>query len=126
MNAKSKAIRQRFLSTLESLRKEGYLYTTFRTPDNGIVNMPLKGFRTQSEATEFIKSQFAADEIPTVVESIDTVIKDIQEGRIRNWKDYIEIQQYFRERQAIRKHGESEDLLHKNRNRTDGKNRSLQ
>lgn len=124
MNTKSKSIRGRFLATLESFRQEGYLYTTFRTSDNAVANIALKGFRSRSEATEYIKAQFASDEIPTVVESINEVIKDIQEGRIRNWKDFIDLQQYFKEKQAVRKTGDL-DLLQKNRDRNDGKRRNL-
>lgn len=125
MNTKSKAIRGRFLATLESFRQEGYLYTTFRTPDNGIANIPLKGFRSKAEVNEFIRNQFAPDEIPTVVETVEAVIKDIQEGRIRNWRDFIEIQQYFKEKQAVKKPGELDDLLQKNRDRSEGNKRSL-
>jgi len=125
MNTKSKSIRGRFLATLEAFRLEGYLYTTFRTPDNGIANIPLKGFRSKTEANEFIKSSFAPDEIPTVVESIESIIKDVQEGRIRNWRDFLEMQQYFKEKQGVRKPGELDDLLQKNRDRSEGNKRSL-
>lgn len=117
MHSKNESILRRFLYTLQVFKKEGKVFTTYRTYENAIAGVELKGFETQEQADNFIKSQFAPDETPTEIERIDKIIRDIEQGKLVNREDLISLEPYLKKEKTVKKPVQNDDLLGKVRNR---------
>lgn len=117
MHSKNESILQRFLYTLRAFRNEGKVFTTFRTSENAIAGIELKGFETRGQADDFIKSQFAPDETPTEIERIDMIIRDIEQGKIVNREDFLCMEPYLKKEKTSKKPVQNDDLLVKTKNR---------
>ena len=105
-----------FFYTLREFQKEGKVFTTFRTRDNAIAGIELKGFKNYLDATDFVKSQFASDETPTVIERIDNIIHDLRQGKFKDREDIACLEPYLKKDTPIKKQMGKDPLLVKNRN----------
>ena len=102
-----------FFNRLKEFRDEGMVYTTFRTNENAIAGIELKGFKSYKEATEFVSNQFTPEETPTVIELIDKVIQDFRQGKYNNREDLAILEPYLKKEIQNRIKTEDDALLSK-------------
>jgi hypothetical protein len=117
MELSHEEIRDRFTHALEGFEEDWNLFTTFRTDENEIAMIPLKGFKDEHEAQDFIDSSFAPDECKTKIERIEDVLREIRQKELTDWESIRPLVSGIRIKQEQKTDVKNEPVLKKTRQR---------